>query len=172
MPRKLSLNVETDQNKCHRLAEARRGTNETPLCCRRIMEFQPLTQLRTKLNKDVPTAVVDKLNFLWRAATACLEREPVVVSSSSHRLCQSFVETASQHNVDIPKTVSDRLCGYCSVLLVPAVTCQVRVRERTRLSRVNRAKKDRLKNQVVSTSARNIVTFCLYQIVGINCDSV
>jgi RNase P subunit RPR2 len=114
------------------------------------MEFQPLSQLRTKLNKEVPSGVVDKLNYLWRASTMCLEREPVDVSSSSHRLAQSFIATASQYNVDIPKHVQERFCSYCSVLLVPAVTCQVRLRERSRLSRVNRAKKDRLKNEVVS----------------------
>lgn len=120
------------------------------------MEFQLLPPLRTKLNKEVPTAVIDKLNYLWKASTACLEREPVVVSSSSHRLTQSFMETASLHKVDLPIQILEKICGFCSVLLVPAVTCQVRLRDRSRLSRANRAKKDKLKNEVVFSISRHV----------------
>ena len=114
--------------------------------------------LRTKTNQEVPSAVQDRLAYLWRASSCALnsriEGESVdpleTISASSHRLSKSFIEAARVHKVDLPLQVTERLCGYCSVMLIPSVTCQIRLRPRSRRSKVNKTgSKDKLKNQLV-----------------------
>jgi RNase P subunit RPR2 len=69
-----------------------------------------------------------------------------------HRLSKSFVDVAREHKVDLPMNVTEKLCGFCSVVLIPSLTCQVRLRSRSRRSKVNRVGKEHLKNQLVSMS--------------------
>lgn len=116
--------------------------------------------LRTKTNQDIPSAVQDRLAYLWRASSCALNAridgessEPLeCISASSHRLSKSFMEAARAHKVDLPVQITERLCGHCSVILIPSVTCQVRLRSRSRRSKVNKSSKDKLKNQLVNTS--------------------
>lgn len=129
------------------------------------MEIPPLPlYLRTKTNQDIPSAVYDRLNFLWSAATNDLPRTPdpddplpaaestsdlIVVSTLSHRLSKEFINVVKANKVDLPAYITDRLCGNCSILLIPSVSYQIRLRPRSRVSKANRNKKDRMKNQLV-----------------------
>lgn len=115
--------------------------------------------LRTKTNQEVPSAIQERLAYLWRASSCALNAriegessEPLeTVSASSHRLSKSFIDAARAHKVDLPVQITERLCGHCSVILIPSVTCQVRLRARSRRSKVNKAGKDKLKNQLVAS---------------------
>jgi RNase P subunit RPR2 len=111
------------------------------------MDYQPLPALRTKLNKDVPPTVVEHLNYLWKAATFVLPSSASI--PAMHRLSKSFVDIVREHKVDLPTNVTEKLCGFCSVVLIPSLTCQVRLRSRSRRSKVNRVGKEHLKNQLV-----------------------
>lgn len=121
--------------------------------------------LRTKTNQEVPGAVQDRLAYLWRASSCALNAriegessEPLEsLSASSHRLSKSFIEAARAHKVDLPLQITERLCGHCSVILIPSVTCQVRLRARSRRSKVNKSHKDTLKNQMVLHFAFNFL---------------
>ena len=73
-----------------------------------------------------------------------------VVSCVSHRLLQTFMDVAKTHKVDLPAQITDRMCGNCSILLLPSITYTARLRTRSRHSKVNRGSKDKLKNQLVS----------------------
>ena len=118
------------------------------------MEYQPLPPLRTWLNKEVPSATLDQLNYLWKAGTVFFENEIPISDGAlavSHRLSKSFVEAARANKVDLPPSITDRICNHCSVILVPAITCTVRVRRRSRHSKVNRTDKERVKNELVIT---------------------
>lgn len=122
------------------------------------MEVLPLPYpLRTKTNQEIPSAIQERLAYLWRASSCALnariEGETSealeTISASSHRLSKSFIEAARAHKVDLPVQITERLCSHCSVLLIPSVTCQVRLRVRSRRSKVNKSGKDKLKNQLV-----------------------
>jgi len=115
--------------------------------------------LRTKTNQEIPSAIQERLAYLWRASSCALNAriegetsEPLeTISASSHRLSKSFIEAARAHKVDLPIQIAERLCGHCSVILIPSVTCQVRLRSRSRRSKVNKSGKDKLKNQLVNS---------------------
>ncbi|KAJ1426749.1 hypothetical protein B484DRAFT_81076 [Ochromonadaceae sp. CCMP2298] len=116
--------------------------------------------LRGWTGQDVPHAVQERLLFLWQAAIQALPTPegsigavaPSSSSSSSssscsaysssevvasHRLSRAFVQCAGQHKVELPAEVTAWMCSRCSVLLVPALTCRLRLRQRGRHSKVN-----------------------------------
>ena len=90
--------------------------------------YEPLPPSLESSRKDaMGPSTRAHLEYLWKAAHA--------VSSSSalaHHLARRFVETADKHGLHYPAEVTRRLCGWCSNILLPSVTCTVRIRPRGR----------------------------------------
>jgi len=90
--------------------------------------YEPLPPSLESSRKDaLGPSTRAHLEYLWKAAHA--------VSSSgalAHHLARRFVETADKCGLHYPAEVTRRLCGWCSNILLPSVTCTVRIRPRGR----------------------------------------
>ena len=53
----------------------------------------------------------------------------------SHNLSRSFMDLVHKNNIDLPTSITSTICQKCDVLLIPTITCQVRIRARSRHAR-------------------------------------
>lgn len=101
--------------------------------------------LRTIKQQEVPVTVQERLNYLWDASFLLIRSS----ACTSHRISKAFVSLAQEHKVDLPSQITDQLCGFCSVIIIPSVTCKIRLIPKKRNSKINRSVEKKLKNQLV-----------------------
>jgi RNase P subunit RPR2 len=85
-------------------------------------------------NQVIPMAVRERLKYLWKSSTELIATSP----DTSHRLSRRFMEQVQKLNIKLPDGFVDKICPLCHIIHVPAVSCQVRLKPRTRNSKLNR----------------------------------
>lgn len=89
-----------------------------------LFEELPRLLKSKSTGKTTPFQVQQRLTFQWKAmhkmATSALE--------ISHNLCRQFSRLSSEHIVDLPTFVTEKICIYCGSFLLPAVSCRVRLK--------------------------------------------
>ena len=92
--------------------------------------------------KALPGAVTQQMQYLWFSAESmALAGQPSV----SQNLLMQLVRMASKNNVALPGHIKEKMCSVCSAMLLPSLTCRLRVCSK---------KRGKLKNQVVVTCLR------------------
>ena len=92
--------------------------------------------------KALPGAVTQQMQYLWSSAESmALAGQPSV----SQNLLMQLVRMASKNNVALPGHIKEKMCSVCSAMLLPSLTCRMRVCSK---------KRGKLKNQVVVTCLR------------------
>lgn len=115
-----------------------------------IFEHLP-KYLKSLYNNDVPKSIQERLKYQWKAAHEVISTNV----SISMGLSRNFSELVLQYGVDLPKSIRERLCTSCNVLLIPTLTCHVRLRKRSARSKINKkcgssgANQPRYKNELV-----------------------
>ena len=66
-----------------------------------------------------------------------------------HRLARDFIGLVKENAIELPPLIQEKMCRSCCVVLVPALTSSIRLRKRTRRSRVNRSNPDRVRAELV-----------------------
>jgi RNase P subunit RPR2 len=95
--------------------------------------FEPLPfNLRSKFRQDIAPTIRQRLEHLWKSAHTMRS------TSLSHTLMRQFRAIVDEHGVDLPAYVSNKICQWCAALMIPSVTCRIRVK---RLERKSRAQK-------------------------------
>ena len=98
--------------------------------------FEPLPIVLKSSYKDgIQPSVKHQLKYLWRGAHA--------VSSSTflaNSLSRKFIDFAIKNGLKIPEQVTNRLCTWCSAILLPTITSTVKVQSRGKRSKVHRKK--------------------------------
>jgi RNase P subunit RPR2 len=98
--------------------------------------YEPLPlSLRSCYKEGILPATRQQLEFLWRAAHA-------ITSSTSltHCLARKFIDLGNKFGLHFPEQVKNRLCSYCSAVLLPSITSMVRVQSRGKESKIHRKK--------------------------------
>lgn len=109
--------------------------------------YQPLPkQLYSNISKDIPSHIVERLNFLWKSAYECLLSSSITIS---HRLSHSFMKLIYEHDITLPDTYMQQICKYCLVLHVPTVTYIERIRRVSKSSKNLASKSSDLKNTII-----------------------
>jgi len=88
--------------------------------------------------KALPSGVVQQMRYLWRTGFRLAREEGATTRELAHSITLQFIRLASKHKVMLPPQVKERICGGCSMVQLPSVTCSVRVRPRSLHSRANR----------------------------------
>jgi hypothetical protein len=110
--------------------------------------------LRSEITLSVST--YSPLGWSHSRGFAELCRSYCIGSSSRHFLSLPLIVTGS---VDLEECVPRRLCSWCSIIQIPTVTCRVRLRHRTKRSKVNQSAN---KNKTTKRKIKNeIVYHCL-----------
>lgn len=98
--------------------------------------YEPLPiVLKSTLKDGIQPSVKHHLKYLWRAAHA--------VSSSTflaNSLSRKFIDLAIKSGLKIPEQVTNRLCTWCSAILLPTISSTVKVQSRGRRSKLHRKK--------------------------------
>ncbi len=96
---------------------------------------------------EVQSSITMRLRMLYLA----LSQTVLTDVPLTHRLSQSFQQIVQDEQVSLPGWMVEQFCPYCRCFLVIGKTCNVRVRHRTRKSKLNRDKqlKPKVKNEVV-----------------------
>lgn len=89
-------------------------------------------------NQAIPSALQQRLSYLWKAAHSSLEQSLPL----SHNLSRNFINLVNTHSVALPQIISSHICSHCSVLLYPSQTSTVRLKKKHRHSRFNRKFRD------------------------------
>ena len=98
--------------------------------------YEPLPFiLKCSMKEGIQPAIRSQLQFLWRGAHA-------VTSSVSlaQSLGRKFIELGIKSGLHIPEQVKNRLCSYCSAILLPSITSTVRVQSRGKKSKIHKKK--------------------------------
>ena len=98
--------------------------------------YEPLPfVLKCSLKEGIQPAVRSQLQFLWRGAHA-------VTSSVSlaQSLGRKFMELGIKSGLHIPDQVKNRLCSYCSAILLPSISSTTRVQSRGKNSKIQNKK--------------------------------
>ena len=98
--------------------------------------YEPLPFiLKCSLKEGIQPAIRSQLQFLWRGAHA-------VTSSASlaQSLGRKFMELGIKSGLYIPDQVKNRLCSYCSAILLPSITSTTRVQSRGKNSKIHKKK--------------------------------
>lgn len=106
--------------------------------------------------KDVPSAIADRLAYLWQSAHQTLGTTIKLENTKlSHQLSHQFASLAAEYMIDLPDHVKDRMCPRCFIIKLPSINTRVRVVRVGRNSGKNRllkkntnAKTKRLKNVI------------------------
>ena len=91
--------------------------------------------LKSSYKDGIQPSVKHHLKYLWRGAHA--------VSSSTflaNSLARKFIDLAIKYGLKIPEQVTNRLCTWCSAILLPTITSTVKVQSRGKRSKVHRKK--------------------------------
>ena len=99
-----------------------------------LYEALPIN-LRSSYKEGISPIVRSQLEFLWRGAHA--------VSSSTalaHSLARKFMELSIKSGLHIPEQVRNRLCSWCSAVLLPTITSSVRIQSLGNESKVHKKK--------------------------------
>ena len=99
-----------------------------------LYEALPLN-LRSCYKDGISPIVRSQLEFLWRGAHATTSS-----SALAHSLARKFMELGMKSGLQIPELVRNRLCSWCSAVLLPTITSSVRVQPRSSESKVHRKK--------------------------------
>lgn len=140
------------------------------------------SNLKSSTHRDVPATVQDRLHYLWTLISSTSMAAKLASSTESsedastadtvssnpnestvrghlgvlHRLSRDFMGLVKEHAIELPPAIQERHCRSCCVVLVPALTSSVRLRKRTRRSRVNRSNHpDRMETELVSIDELN-----------------
>ena len=98
--------------------------------------YEPLPlNLRSSFKEGITPAIRQQLEFLWRGAHATSSS-----TSLSHSLARKFIELGIKSGLQIPEQVKNRLCNYCSAVLLPTITSTIRVQSRGKDSRIHKLK--------------------------------
>ena len=95
--------------------------------------YEPLPlNLRSSQKEGITPSIRAQLEFLWRGAHAV---------SSSTSLAQSlgrkFIDLGIKSGLTIPEQVRNRLCTWCSAILLPTITATIRVQKRGKGSKIH-----------------------------------
>lgn len=115
--------------------------------------------LQSLSNQEVPSVVQERLHYLWNASNNLALHSPAL----AHRMSRSFVQLSNKFNVDLPDYITCRLCKHCCSVQIPSETCSVRLRQRS-LKSSSRRSKDKLKNQIVSSSLLSDLFYMAIQV--------
>lgn len=98
--------------------------------------YEPLPlNLRSSFKEGITPAIRQQLEFLWRGAHATSSS-----SSLAHSLARKFIELGIKSGLHIPEQVRNRLCCWCSAVLLPTITSTVRIQSRGKESKVHKKK--------------------------------
>jgi RNase P subunit RPR2 len=87
--------------------------------------------------KSLPGAVTQQMQYLWSSAESMALAGQ---SSVSQNLLIQLVRLASKNNVALPGHIKEKMCSVCSAMLLPSLTCRMRVCGK---------KRGKFKNQIV-----------------------
>ena len=97
-----------------------------------LFESLPLN-LRSCYKEGISPIVRSQLDFLWRGAHAAVSS-----SALAHSLARKFMELGMKSGLHIPELVRNRLCSWCSAVLLPTITSSVRVQPRGSGSKIHK----------------------------------
>mmetsp|Transcript_31534 Transcript_31534/g.43034 ORF Transcript_31534/g.43034 Transcript_31534/m.43034 type:complete len:255 (+) Transcript_31534:160-924(+) len=104
----------------------------------------------------LPSYVNEKLVYLWNTSNEMIfsnNDSDLSGQTLSRRLSKAFVDAINQYDIDLPESISNRICCSCSGVLIPTRTCSTRLRPRNQKSNVNKKrrsqKQSRFANQLI-----------------------
>jgi RNase P subunit RPR2 len=111
--------------------------------------FTPLPSLKSKLKRDIPAHVSQKLSYEWKVL------HKVSLSSPQVRLgiSRSFTQAVEEYSVELPDAIARKFCPFCSTFLMPPDTAQLRLRSVSKNSKRNKKRplEMRSKNDLIIT---------------------
>ena len=98
-----------------------------------------------QFGQEIALHIQQRLHYQWKL----VHKFAKTVLPLSHKTSRDFVHICNTYGVDLPSYVTRRLCPWCSVIQLPAITCSTKLQKRTRRSQANIHTKKKLKNEVV-----------------------
>ena len=93
--------------------------------------FEPISRnLRSHKKEPIPPVIRNQLNYLWKAAHAVITSPNLSVY-----LSRKFVQLGNKYGLNFPDFVKDKLCNYCTSLVLPSITTRIRIRHRGKNSK-------------------------------------
>lgn len=111
--------------------------------------FPPSLTFEHNLHQDIPTHLHAKLKYLYTSLVSLHNGSLYTMHGLSKGLMQIFRE----EQVCVPVFLQDRFCAFCSICLIPGISCRVRIRPRSRQSKANRClgkEEKAMRNELVS----------------------
>ena len=94
----------------------------------RMLSFEPLPHLPSKINKEIPLHIQQRLQYQWKSMNQMASSPSSI--QIAHHMAAHFSKLAHEYSADLPKFVTDKICRYCSSFLVPSLSSIVRLVKR------------------------------------------
>ena len=140
--------------------------------------YEKLTlPIQSRASQEIPLSVQHTLLYYWKASHKFALTSPVL----SHVFAREFMELSRFHcagmwvvtlnncnfnifHLDYSETVTQRICKFCSVLLLSGITSTSKIKTIKRSRKINKAgSENKIANQLVSKFLISFVKNLLYE---------